>query len=65
MWYTEYATGIPSRTRIGESPSGPPPRGSVVACLQNRVFIGTGGYSRSAELGILAYVGRQNGLAQN
>ena len=48
MWYTEYATGIPSRTKIGERPSGPPPKGKVVACLQKRVLIGTGGYSRSA-----------------
>ena len=50
MWYTEYATGIPSLTRRGERPSRPPPTGRVVARLQNRVFIGTGGYSRSARL---------------
>ena len=50
MWYTEYATGMPSRTRSGERPSGPPPTGRVVVFLQKRVLIGTGGYNRSAKL---------------
>lgn len=48
MWYTEYATGTPSRTKSGERPSGPPPTGRVVVFLQNRVLIGTGGYNRRA-----------------
>lgn len=34
---------------IGDSPSGPPPRGSSVSRTATFALVGTGGYSRNAE----------------
>jgi hypothetical protein len=48
--YTEYAQILPFAMKIGDWPSGPPPRGRVVSLLANRAFPGTTGYSRKAVL---------------
>ncbi|KAL8997542.1 MAG: hypothetical protein Q9169_003237 [Polycauliona sp. 2 TL-2023] len=40
---------VPLRTSTGDSPSGPPPRGSHVVFWAKRTLSGIGGYSLSAD----------------
>ena len=44
----QYATFCPFRMRTGDSPSGPPPVGSTVVLVAERVLTGTDGKRRSA-----------------
>ena len=41
--YTQYPTASPLRTRTGDRPSGPPPKGRVVVFRAEREFMGTEG----------------------
>jgi hypothetical protein len=54
----EKAVPAPLDNRVGDAPSGPPPRGSTVALFANRMLSGSVGYNRSTVvfLAALTYV---------